>query len=137
MRSRLDDVDPRLAVVRALELGVVGVGGRLSAPPASAEEALVRTAEEHDEPAARRLERFQAVPAGSTAWTREPSGFFVCGTITGPWRYDGSPAAREADLVHVRDCAWEPPVPEHLVPAGVVAAFRRGGRNFQRVGSPG
>lgn len=105
----------RGAVDRALALGVVGLGA-------------VR-----DERGERRLERFAAVPDGAEVWTRDDAGFFVRGVVTGPLRYDDSPAAHEADLVHVRDCTWDEPRPEHLVPAAVAATYRRGGRNFQRI----
>lgn len=133
MRSRIPEVDPDLAVERALATGVCGVGGRLRSTPRDAAEAVARTADEHDERTARRLERFQAVPVGSVVWTRDPSGFYVAGTLTGPWRYDADPAAYDADLVHVRDCAWQEPLPEHRAPPAVVATYRRGGRNFQRI----
>jgi hypothetical protein len=133
MRSRLDDVDPSLAVERALDLGVVGVGGRLSSPPRGLADAVGRVADEHDERVARRLERFAAVPVGAEVWTRDPAGLFHRGVVEGPWRYDADPAAYAADLTHVRACSWEPPLAEHRVPAGVAATFRRGGRNFQEI----
>lgn len=49
MRSRHDDVDPGLAVERALASGVCGVGGRLSTPPSTLAEALART-DDHGSP---------------------------------------------------------------------------------------
>ena len=134
MRSRLDSVDPTLAVERALAEGVVGVGGRLTSVPARLEDAVAMTAEEHDDRAARRLARFAAVPDGAQVWTRDPDGRFRRGTLTGPWAYDESPEAYAADLVHVRPCAWdEQSLEEHRVPAEVAATFRRGGRNFQQI----
>ncbi len=133
MRSRLDSVDPDLAVERALDLGLVGVGGRLSSPPRDLAEAVAGVSDEHDERVARRLERFAAVPDGAEVWTRDPAGLFHRGRVEGAWRYDADPAAHDADLAHVRPCAWEPPVAEHQVPAAVAATFRRGGRNFQRI----
>lgn len=105
----------RGAVDRALALGVVGLG------------------EVRDERAERRLERFAAVEDGAEVWTRDEAGFFVRGVVRGPVRYDDSPAARAADLVHVRDCAWDEPLPEHRVPPAVAATYRRGGRSFQRI----
>ncbi|MBB6629367.1 GAF domain-containing protein [Nocardioides sp. KIGAM211] len=133
MRSRRDDVEASLAVERALALGLCGIGGRLERIPRDLRDALDLTAREHDERTARRLERFAAVPEGSTVWTRDPDGRFVAGTLSGPWRYDTEPAAYAADLVHVRACAWGEPREEHRTPAAVVATFRRGGRNFQRI----
>jgi hypothetical protein len=134
MRSRDDAVDPATAVARALDLGLVGVGGRLCAPPQDLRAAVVRVAAEHDERVARRLERFADVAEGAEVWTRDEAGLFHRGTVTGPWRYDTEPAAHAADLTHVRSCRWDPAaLAEHQVPAPLAAAFRRGGRNFQRV----
>ena len=134
LRSRLDSVDPGLALDRAFALGLCGVGGRLAAPPHSREDALAHTAEEYDERVARRLERFMAVADGSVVWTRDADGMFRRGTLTGPWSYDADPAAYAADLVNVRDCDWDvEPLTEHRVPPAVAAAYRRGGRNFQRI----
>jgi len=134
MRSRIDDVDAALAVERALDLGVVGVGGRLSNPPRDSADALARVSEEHDERVARRLERFIAVPDGAEVWTRDPAALFHRGVVTGPWRYDADPAAYAVDLTHVRPCSWEPgALAEHQLPTAVAATFRRGGRNFQRI----
>ena len=134
LRSRLDSVDPGLALDRAFTLGLCGVGGRLAAAPRSREDGLARTADEYGEQVARRLERFMAVPDGSVVWTRDGHGMFRRGMLTGPWRYDADPAAYDADLVNVRDCAWDDdPLPEHRVPAAVAATYRRGGRNFQRI----
>lgn len=134
MRSRLPDVDADLAVERALRLAVCGIGGRLRPAPGSLTEALASTAREYDERSARRLERFADVPDGSVVWTRDPDGLFRRGVLAGAWRYDASPEAYAADLVHVRDCGWDPdPRAEHQVPAPVAATYRRGGRNFQRI----
>jgi hypothetical protein len=137
MRSRRDDVDPALAVARALERGLVGMGGVLPSVPATLAAALAELST-HDERLARRVERFTQVPNGAAVWTRDEDGRFWRGTITGPWRYDGSPAAVAADLVHVRDARWDAEgLEEHLVPAAVVASFARGGRNFQRIRAAG
>jgi len=117
MHSRLDEVARWLAVERALALGLVGMGTRAG-----------------DERTAARLERFRAVPEGAEVWTRDEDGLFHRGVITGPHRVDRSAAAYDADLQHVRACEWDAqPLPEHRVPATVSAAFRRGGRNFQRI----
>ena len=133
MRSRIDAVDAEDAVERALDLGVVGVGGRLVSPPVDLADALTRVADEHDERTAARLERFTRVPDGATVWTRHPDGRYLAGEVLGPWRYDGTDAAWEVDLTHVRPCAWAEPVVEHRTPPAVVATYRRGGRNFQRI----
>jgi len=119
MRSRRDDVDPRLAVERALELGLCGMGTT------------------DDVRAESRLDRFAAAPEGTYVWTRGPDGFHL-GRLTGPCRRDDSVAAVTADLVHVRPCEWiDEPVDGALVPEQVSYAFARGGRNLQRIGTPG
>lgn len=136
MRSRLDEVDPALAVERALTSGLVGMGGRLPRAPVSRSDALRLMDTTYDERTARRLERFMDVPAGSHVWTRDPDGALRRGVVDGPWSYDGSGEAVAADLVHVRACTWDDEVlAEHQAPAAVVAAFRRGGRNFQAIGA--
>ena len=119
MRSRRDDVDPRLAVERALDLGLCGMGAT------------------DDARAKHRLERFAAAPDGTYVWTRGPDGFHL-GRLTGPCRCDDSRAAAAADLVHVRPCEWiDGPVDAALVPEQVSYAFSRGGRNLQRIATPG
>ncbi|WP_182523412.1 GAF domain-containing protein [Nocardioides dongkuii] len=133
MRSRRDDVDHGAAVERALALGLCGVGGRLEGRPRDAADAVAMTDAAHGERVARRLERFQGLPDGTVVWTRTPDGRYARGTLTGPWRHAPDPAAYDLDLVHVRPCAWDEPVEEHRVPAAVVATYRRGGRNLQRV----
>jgi hypothetical protein len=119
MRSRRDDIDPWLAVERALELGLCGMG------------------EVTDDRSARRLERFAAVPDGSFVWTRDGDGLNFLGRLDGPCRRDECPDAVRADLVHVRDCHWLPdPVPAADIPAAVAHTFARGGRNFQQTHHP-
>lgn len=135
MRSRLDDLDHALAVERALALGLVGIGGRLPRTPTSRDDALRLTDTTYDERGARRLERFMNVPEGAHVWTRDPDGALRRGVVDGPWSYDDAEEAVAADLVHVRACAWDESVAEHEAPPAVVAAFRRGGRNFQAIGA--
>ncbi|TDC53563.1 GAF domain-containing protein [Jiangella ureilytica] len=136
MRSRRPEVPDGAGVERALAAGVCGLGGELppSSPPGSAEEAASAVDGAYGERAARRLLRFAAVPDGAFAWTRDVDGAYLLGRLDGPYRYDASGPARAADLVHVRPCRWLPaPVDVARVPAAVVAAFGRGGRNFQRI----
>ena len=119
MRSRRDDLDPALAVRRALELGLCGIGE----PVTDRDRA--------------RLERFCAVPDRSFVWTRSAAAFHL-GRLIGSCREDRDATAVEADLVHVRSCDWLPdPLDPALVPLQVSHAFSRGGRNFQRIGLPG
>jgi hypothetical protein len=115
MRSRRDDLDPGLAVDRALRLGVCGFGAA-------------------DVPQ-RRVDRFAEVADGSFVWTRDEDGLFRLGRVVGPYRFDAEGA--DVDLVHVRPCRWLPqPVTESRCPAAVVATFARGGRNFQQIHDP-
>lgn len=129
MRSRLDEVDAGATVERALDLDVCGVGGRLQRAPRTLADAVREVDAAWGERVARRLERFAAVPDGAQVWTRDAAGGFHHGALEGPWRFDPDPGAWALDLVHVRPCRWEPADP----PAAVLAAFGRGGRNFQRV----
>ena len=123
---------------RALALGVCGIGGVVDPPPDDLDDAVPAVAAAHDDRAARRLRRFAAIPAGAFVWARSPDGDYWLGRLTGPWRYDASPAARTADLVHVRDCDWlSAPVPEPDVPAGTVRTYARGGRNLQQTHDAG
>ena len=131
LRSRLDDVDPALALDRALRLGLCGVGGRLEGRPGSLDAAVVAVAAAHGERVGERLRRFAEVETGATVWTRDLDGLFHVGVLTGPWRWDGDRAAWDADLQHVRDCDWGPP--PDVVPDAVLVTFARGGRNFQRI----
>lgn len=119
MRSRDDSVDHAATLERALTLGLVGMGAA------------------RDERAERRLDRFVTAPAGSYAWTRTDAGLHL-GRVDGPHRVDDSADAARVDLVHVRACDWLPePVDPALVPEQVTYAFSRGGRNLQRIGTPG
>lgn len=119
MRSRDDTVDHAATRERALTLGLVGMGAA------------------RDERAERRLDRFVDVPDGSYAWTRTDAGLHL-GRIVGRHRIDRSAEAARVDLVHVRSCDWLPePVDPALVPEQVAYAFSRGGRNLQRIGTPG
>lgn len=138
LRSRRDDVDPALALTRALEHGLVGMGGVLRPAPGSLADALAGLSVVYDERSARRVERFAAVVDGSEVWTRDPDGFYRRGRVVGPWFYDADPAAEAADLVHVRTARWDgDPTEEHRAPAAVAASFARGGRNFQRIRAAG
>ena len=119
MRSRRDNIDFGATIERALKTGLCGFGG---VPEAVADERL-----------ARRIERFRRVENGCFVWTRDPDGLYWLGRVAGPYFYDADERAAAVDLVHVRECDWLPtPLPEHAVPAAVIATFRRGGRNFQQ-----
>ena len=135
MRSRDDAIpDDGAAAERALELGLCGMGGVLAPAPHTVDEAVVLMARQHDDRAARRLERFGLAPDGAAVWTSDAAGEMWLGVLDGPWRYDEAQAARAVDLVHVRPCRWlDEPVPQAAVPAPVHVAFARGGRNWQGI----
>lgn len=137
MRSRDDDVPAGLAVERALELGLCGIGGRLDRSPDTLQDAVAATDRAFDERSARRLERFAAAPPGSFVWTADAYEFLWLGRINGQWSYDSGAGAWAVDLVHVRSCDWsDAPIPHADAPPSVHATFARGGRNWQRIGDP-
>jgi hypothetical protein len=134
MRSRDDSVPEGAAVERALALGLCGIGGRVKPSPRSLPDALAAVDARLGERAARRLERFAAVPEGALVWTRDVDGVMWLGRLAGPWRYDPSDPARAVDLVHVRPCEWlTAPVDPATLPPAVGVAFARGGRNWQSI----
>lgn len=138
MRSRDDAVPDGAGAERGLTRGLVGMGGRLERVPSSPAEALSAVDARWGERTARRLERFVALPEGTFVWTRDGDGLLWLGRLDGPWWYDGSAEAAAVDLVHVRSCVWLPaPVDPAVAPAAVTATFARGGRNGQRIGTPG
>lgn len=138
MRSHDDGVADGIAVERALEFGLCGMGGRVEPAPTTLDRALAAVDRRFDERTARRIERFAAVRDGAFVWTRDSEGLFWLGRLAGPWRYDTSQDAAARDLVHVRDCEWLPTaVPPAEVPTAVRTTFARGGRNWQRIHADG
>lgn len=134
MRSRDDDVPAGIAVERALEQGLSGIGGRLDIRPGSLSDAIVRTDAAFGERAARRLERFAAAPAQAFVWTRDAYELLWLGRISGAWHYDSSAGAWAVDLVNVRPCTWiGSPIPYDQAPPAVNTTFGRGGRNWQQI----
>lgn len=134
MRAReRPDVAPGAGAAFGLEHGLVGTGDALDVVPESVEEAVAAARDRHGEKAGRLLGRFAEHPEGSYVWTRDADGGLHLGRITGPWRYEDSPAARAVGIHHVRPTTWAPgPVPEDDVPAAVAHTFGRGGLNLQR-----
>lgn len=134
MRARdRDDVPAGAGADFGVEQGLVGTGDRLAEVPADLAEAVSAAAQEHGAKAARMLRAFAGLPEGTFVWTRDSADRYVLGRITGPWRYDDSPAARAVGLCHVRPTDWarqDFSVAE--VPPAVAATFARGGRNLQR-----
>ncbi len=134
MRARDRDLPDGAGADHGIERGVVGIGDPLDGPPPEAiEEAVLRATEQHGERAGRLLSAFAGVEDGSFVWTRDGGGAYALGRIDGPWRCDGSAAARRVGIVHVRPATWlQRRFGDGEVPAAVAATFARGGRNFQR-----
>lgn len=133
MRARRDDIPAGAAVERALTQGLCGVGGLLEPAPRTLEAAVEAMRQQHDERQSGRLRRFAAVDDGAYVWTRDVDDMYWLGRLAGAWRYDDSPAAVKIDLVHVRPCQWlKDAIADASVPAGVLATFARGGRNWQQ-----
>jgi hypothetical protein len=121
MRSRSDAVELQCTIDRARRLGICGFGQFVDRP------------REHKR-LARRVDRFADLDEGSFVWTRDPSGRFWLGRVSGPYLYDADEEATAVDLVHTRPCEWLPaPILEQDAPAAVIATFGRGGRNFQKI----
>jgi hypothetical protein len=136
MRARDRDAPAGAGAEHALEHGLVGTGDALDAPPATIDEAVAAAAEAHGDKAGRMLRRFAELPEGALVWTRTADGAYHLGRITGPWRYDGSAAARGVGIHHVRPATWlDRPFGEDEVPTAVAETFARGGRNLQRTHS--
>lgn len=132
MRARDRDVAGGAAFALAHRL--VGTGDALASAPAGIGEAIAAAAAQHGEKAGRMLHRFAAVPTGAFVWTRTEDDAYHLGRITGPWRYDDSPAARAVGIHHVRPAIWlDDPLADAEIPAAVARTFARGGRNFQRI----
>lgn len=134
MRARdRPDVPPGAGAAFGLEHGLVGTGDALDQVPDTVDEAVAAAQDRHGDKAGRLLRRFADHPAGAFVWTQDADGGLHLGRITGPWRYDDSPAARAVGIHHVRPTEWLPgPIPEHDVPAAVSHTFGRGGLNLQR-----
>jgi hypothetical protein len=134
MRPRDRDIAPGAGAAFGLRHGVVGIGDVLDRPPPTLEAAIGATTRLHGEKAGRMLERFASVDDGAFVWTRAPDGAFRLGRITGPWRYDDSPAAHAVGIHHVRPARWlDRPIGDDAAPAEVARTFARGGRNLQRI----
>ena len=131
MRARDRDLAPGAGAEFGLARGLVGIGDALPVVPPSLAEAVLAATDRHGAKAGRMLAGFAVVPDGAFAWTRDTAGSFHLGRLSGPWRYDDSPAARAVGIHHVRPVEWlsQPVEP----PPAVRATFARRGRNFQRI----
>lgn len=118
------------------ERSIVGIGERLSEVPTTLDQAILSTADEHSDKAARMLARFAGLPEGSLVWTRTSDDAFRLGRITGPWWYDDSEAADRTGIHQVRTADWIPrDFHVDTTPDAVIDTFNRGGKNLQRIRS--
>lgn len=73
---------------------------------------------------------------GDLCYTRDQSGNFYLGQITGPWRYETGSEYERHELVNVRDCNWYRIWdPEETVPTELLESFGRGAV-LQRIKDP-
>jgi hypothetical protein len=133
MRAREIDAGPYEGAALGIDRGVVGMGDALDPAPESPEEAAELAAVTYGPKAARMLERFAELPAGTLVWARTGDDEYRLGRITGEWRYLDDPDARAVGIHHVRAAEWGPPLSRDAVPAAGAATFDRGGRNLQRI----
>lgn len=68
-------------------------------------------------------------------WSRDESGIYYLGRITGAWRYENDEAHRTADLVNIRNCAWVTIGAADKVPGSVLRNFIRG-QTVRRIPDP-
>jgi hypothetical protein len=134
MRARDREVARGAGARFGLRRGLVGTGDALPRVPADLADAIAAATSVHGEKAGRMLSRFAEIEDGAFVWTQDEDGWYWLGVIAGSWRYDDSADAKRVGIHHVRPVTWaSDPVSEADAPAGVVATFARGGRNFQRI----
>src|SRR3954465_8237526 len=102
MRARARDLPAGAGAEFGLAHGVVGIGDALPRTPATIDEAVAAAGGKPG----RMLRHFAELPDGSLVWTRVTDGTYRLGRISGPWRYDDSPAARSVGIHHVRSATW-------------------------------
>lgn len=133
MRARDRDSPPFQGARCGFSTGLVGIGDALDPAPADLDQAIAEAGATHGDKAGRMLLRFAELPDGVFVWTQTGDDEYRLGRIAGPWRYERSGCVRIAGIHHVRPVIWLPDAfPAVATPAGVVATFARGGRNFQR-----
>lgn len=138
MRSRAFEAPVGSGAEHGVANGLVGIGEALPVTPSTLDEAVTALGDRFGAKAGRMLQRFAALPNGTSVWTQLGDSSFRLGQIAGPWRYDDSAAARAVGIHHVRPARWiEQPFGADEVPAAVAATFAHGGRNLQRTHDAG
>jgi hypothetical protein len=141
LRSLKPGVNHAEQVAYCLDGGRVGIGwGLEDLPTETPLEEVVAAIRQRDEPgwgrqAASTVRLFGKEAAeGDFIWTRDLSGRFWVGRITGPYRYDNSAKAKELDTHQVREAQWSPrPLNDLEVPGAVIRAFSGTSTSFSRI----
>lgn len=131
LRSTAEGVDHDELMRWCVERGWAGVGWGLwdrSLDRCAWEQYLARAT--GDVGSVRRLHDLRD---GTLIWTRERSGTYWLGEVTGPWEYHDDDDAQRLDLFNVRPATWWRVGTEEAVPGRVVNAFRPA-RTLQRIG---
>ena len=138
MRARTLDTGAFEGARLGTERGIVGIGEPLRETPPDLGRAILATADEHGDKAARMLNRFAELPEGTLVWTRTADEVFRLGVFAGPWWYDDSEAADRTGIHQVRAAVWVPSALDpKTVPHAVLSTFDRGGKNLQRIRDEG
>jgi len=145
LRSTLPGIVHERQVAHCLENDLIGIGwGDFDLDDGSSLDVVADTIERKDEPgwgraAAQTVRRFgQQAQEGDFVWTRDTNGRYLLCRITGPYRYDISPASRAADVHQVRRVEWAPrPLNDLEVPGGVIRCFVGVGSSFSRIHDKG
>lgn len=135
-----ESLDPVQFSVRE---GIVGVGWNVETEPGESlsweeYERRAETADYTDDEGWVRSLRaiHDHMNEGDLCYTRDASGQFYLGRITGPWRYEADPEYKRHALVNVRDCDWyRIRSPEETVPTELLESFQRGSA-LQRIKNP-
>ena len=144
LRSTVEGVDHAMQVQHCLDSGLIGIGWRMDEMSSeSSLDLVVETVRATPNPgwaraAANTIERFGATAKiGDFVWTRDTAGRYLLCRITGPYRYDGSDAAKAVDVHQVRDVDWAPPLNDLEVPGAVIRAFIGIGLSFSKIHDAG
>ncbi len=139
LRSTLEGVDHKEQVDHCVLGGIIGIGWRMDdlGADATLDQAcqLIEATPGWGLTPAQTVRRFgEQAKDGDFVWTRDTHGRYWLCRITGPYRYDGSDAAKAVDVHQVRDAEWAPePLNDLEVPGGVIRCFVGTGSSFSRI----
>lgn len=116
------------AAAFCINQGVLGIGWRLDAPPASREDywsrgeaTFAKFGRSWSASANAVLYRMQT---GDLVWTRDCRGTYFLGRISGDWEYRATQEYQDADIINVRPCEWRKVGTMDYVPGAVINGFR-------------